>query len=135
MAASLIVEDFDKLKHRALRIVAGLESITELDLHRREKRFHHRIVETIAATTHAARDALGLEDRLVILTGIRTAAIGVMQQTRIGAPTLQRHLERLDRQVAIIDRADRPPHDEPGEQVEDRREIELAALADDELRR
>ena len=44
-------------------------------------------------------------------------------------------LERLQRQVPIVDRADRPADDEPREQIEDRRQIQLAALADDELGR
>src|ERR1700730_8061263 len=108
MAPALIVKRFEVFKERTLRLVTRLESIAELDLRRREKRFHHRVVETITATTHTARDVMGLQDRLVVLTGaIRTAAIGVMQQSRLGAPTLQRHLERLDHQVAILDGADR----------------------------
>ena len=35
--------------------------------------------------------------------------------------------------MPVVDRADRPADDEPREQVEDRRQIQLAALADDEL--
>ena len=48
---------------------------------------------------------------------------------------LQRHLERLDGHLAVVARTDGPPHDEPREQIQDRRQIELAAAADDELRR
>src|SRR5712692_4158950 len=135
MAPALIVKRFDVFKERTLRLVTRLEPIAELGLHRREKRFHHRVVETITAAAHAARDAMGPEDRLVILTRIRTPAVGVMQKATLGAPTLQRHLQRLDRQVSIVRRADGPPDDKPGEQVENGGKIQLAALADDELRR
>jgi hypothetical protein len=37
--------------------------------------------------------------------------------------------------VPIIDRTDGPPDDEPGVQVEDRGQIQLGALADDERSR
>ena len=53
-----------------------------------------------------------VKDRPVILTGVRTAAIRVMQQPALGAPALQRHLESLDRQMSIVGRADRPSDDE-----------------------
>src|SRR6266851_8731489 len=111
MAPALIVKRFEVFKERTLRLVTRFESIAELDLHRREKRFHHRVVETIAAAAHAARDAMGFENRLVILTRIWTPAVGVMQEATLGAPTLQRHLQRRDRQVSIVRRADGPPHD------------------------
>ena len=73
--------------------------------------------------------------RLVVLARVRAALVGVMQQAGVRTAALQRHLERLDRQVPIVDRADGPADDEPREQIEDRREVELAAAADDELRR
>ena len=57
----------------------------------------------------------------------------MMEQPDRGAPPVQRHLERLDGQVPIIHGAHRPTDDEPGEEVEDHREVELAAGADDEL--
>jgi hypothetical protein len=57
-----------------------------------------------------------------------------MQKARIGTPPLQRDVERFDRHVPIVDGTDGPAYDEPREQVEDHRQIELAATADDELR-
>jgi hypothetical protein len=58
-----------------------------------------------------------------------------MQRAGVRAPALQPHAERLQRQVSIVDRTDGPPDDEPRKQAEDRRQVELATLADDELRR
>ena len=37
--------------------------------------------------------------------------------------------------MAVVDGAHGPSHDEPGEQIQDRRKVELPAAADDELRR
>lgn len=51
----------------------------------------------------------------------------------MGTPTLRGHLERLDGQIAIVDHADRPSHHEAGVQVQDRRKVCLAVLADAQL--
>ena len=77
---------------------------------------------------------MGVEHRLVVLAGVGAALVGVVEEPPRAA-ALQRHLERLDRQVPIIDRADGPADDEPRVQVEDRGQIQLAALADHELGR
>ena len=68
-----------------------------------------------------------VEDGLVVLARVGAALVGVMEQARVRTAALQRHLERLDRQVPIVHRADGPADDEPREQVEDRGEIQLAA--------
>src|ERR687895_676856 len=56
-----------------------------------------------------------------------------MEEPHLWTPAPERHLERFDRQVPVIDRAHGPAHDEPRVQVEDRRQVQLATLADDEL--
>jgi hypothetical protein len=58
-----------------------------------------------------------------------------MQQPGLRAAPLDRHLERLQRQPSIIDGADRPADHEPGIQIENRRQIQLGVLANDELGR
>src|SRR5579864_2612632 len=135
VTAPLVVKHLDVLKQLALAVVAVRESIAELHLHGGEEGFHHRVVVTIATSTHAASDAVSGEDRLIIGAGIWTAAIGMMQQTALRAATAQRHVQRLHDEVSVIGRADRPPDDEPREQIEDRGKIQLAALTDHELRR
>ena len=76
-----------------------------------------------------------VEHRLVVLARVRAALVGVMQQAGIGTPPLQCHLERLQREMSIIHGTDGPADDEARIQVENGRQIELAAAADDELRR
>ena len=92
-------------------------------------------VVAIAPATHAADDAARVEEVLVVLARVRAALVGVMQEPEVGAPALQGHLKRLDGQVAVIDGTERPADDEPGKQIEDHRQIELAAGGDDELGR
>lgn len=45
------------------------------------------------------------------------------------------HLERLAREMAIVDRADRPAHDEPRVEIQDRPQVGLAILADPQFAR
>ena len=56
-----------------------------------------------------------------------------MEQADLWAPALERHLKGFDRHMPVVHGADGPSHDKPGEQIQDRREIELPATADDEL--
>jgi hypothetical protein len=58
-----------------------------------------------------------------------------MEQADLWAPALERHLQGVDRHMPVVHGADGPPHDEPREQIQYRREVELAAAADDELGR
>jgi hypothetical protein len=41
----------------------------------------------------------------------------MMEQAEPWAPPLHGHLERLDREMAIVDRADRPADDESGIEI------------------
>jgi hypothetical protein len=59
----------------------------------------------------------------------------MMDQPGLGTPAGERCRERGQRQVPVIDRADRPPDDEAGEEIEDRGQVQFAALTDGELRR
>lgn len=56
-----------------------------------------------------------------------------MEEARLRTPAPDRHLERLERQPAIIHGADGPTHDEPGVQVENRRQVQLGPLANHKL--
>src|SRR3954470_24777672 len=90
---------------------------------------------TVAATAHATGDPGGREPVLIVVTRVRRSLVGVMEQPEARCPALQRHLERLDREMAIVDGADGPADDEPGKQVQDHREVRLALLTDAELAR
>jgi hypothetical protein len=57
----------------------------------------------------------------------------VVQQPGGRAAPLECHAECVQREVAIIDAAHRPADDEPREQIENRRQVQFAALADHEF--
>src|SRR5687767_8987878 len=78
VAAALVVERLDVVEQLHLGLTEAPKAIGELRLQRREEAFHHRIIVTIPASTHAARDAVRLEHRLVVLGRIGAALIRVM---------------------------------------------------------
>ena len=130
MPAALVIEQFDVLEQLAFRFATAVEAIGELGLHGREAAFHHRVVVAVAAPTHAADDAVRREDDLIILARVRAALVGVVEQAYLRAPALERHLQGFDRDMPVVHGTDGPSHDEPREQIQDRREVELAAAAD-----
>ena len=135
MATALVVEHLNVGEQRHCRVAIARESIRELRLHRREEALHDCIVVTVAAPTHATNDAARRQHCLVVLRRVGAAAIGVVQQPGVRTPTVEDHLERLDREPAIIDRAEGPADDEPRVQIEHRGQIELLAVPDHEFGR
>ena len=130
MSAPLVVEHFDVVEQLHLGLTATLEAVGQFAVHAREEAFHDGVVVTIAATAHAAGDPVRFEHRLVVLTRGRAALVGVMQQAGVETLSLQRHLQRFDRHVAIVDGAQGSADDKPREEIENDREVELAAAAD-----
>src|SRR5712692_9679489 len=135
MSTPLVIEHFDVVEQLHLGIPVTFETLPKLALHRREEALHDRVVVAVAAPTHAARDAVLPEHCLIVLARVGASLVRVVQQAGIGATPLQRHLERFDRQVPVVDGADRPAHDEAREQVKNRGQVELAAGPDQQLRR
>src|SRR5712692_7085546 len=135
MPTPLVIEHFDVVEQLHLGIPVTFEALPKFALHGREEALHHRVVVAVAATTHAAGDAVLPEYRLIVLARVGASLVGMVQQTGIGAASLQRHFEGFDRQVPVVDGADRPAHDESREQVKNRGQVELAAGPDQQLRR
>ncbi len=133
MSSPLVVEDLNVVEQGHLGVAATGEVFSEFVLDRGEPTLHHGVVVAIAPTTHAAGHPMHLEDPLVVLAGIRTSLVGVMQETRGWLPACQGHVEGLAHKMAIVDRTDRPANQEARVEVEDRREIELPTAADHEL--
>ena len=88
---------------------------------------HDGVVVTITSTTHAAGHVMCVDDPLVALARIRAALVGVMQQPRWGLAAFQSHLEGLDDQMAIVDGTDGPADHQARVEIEQRRQVELAA--------
>ena len=106
-------KDLDEANAERLMNASGdyryyLEAIRKFPLHRREERLHDGVIVTIAAPTHTAGDAMGVEPPLIIFARIGTALVGMVQQTHRGTAPCQRHLERFQREVSVVDGTDRP---------------------------
>jgi hypothetical protein len=130
----LVVEHFDVIEHGHLGLAVTGKPIAELFGERGEEGFGDGVVVALALTAHAADNSVPCEHHLIVVAGVGAAPIGVVQQPRLRTAALHRHLERLQRQPAIVDGTEGPADDEPREQVHDGGQIELAALADHELR-
>jgi hypothetical protein len=107
----------------------------QLAFHRREEALHDGVVPAIASSAHAAHDARGRQARLVVLAGIRAPLVGVVQEAAARAAAFERHVQGLQREVAIIDGAHCPPAHVPREEVQHDRQVELAAGANHKLGR
>ena len=105
MSTPLVIEHLDIGEQLPFGLAAAVEAIGELRLHGREEALHHRIVVAVAAAAHATDDAVLSEEDLIIFARVRAALLGVMEQTDLGTSTLERHLERVDRHVAVVHRA------------------------------
>ena len=137
VSASLVIEPFDVIEQLHLRLTVAVEALAELALDRREKALHDGVVPAIPTPAHAADDAARLEDVLIVFARVRAALVGVMPQPDVRTSAFERHLQGFDSDMPVVHCADGPPDDEPREQIQDRREVELAAAAapDDELGR
>jgi hypothetical protein len=135
MPPRLVVEHLDVVEQLDLRLALAGKLIGQLALDGREEAFHHGIVPAVASTAHTADDPARGEDVLIVLARVGRALVGVMQQSDPGTSALQRRLKRLEGQVAVIHRAHGQADDEPREQVQDHRQVELAAGPNDKLGR
>src|SRR2546430_16011756 len=120
-----VVEQLDVFE----QLVAGLSSATPLalidqfDFEGGEKAFRHRFVPAIAFTAHAALDAVYRQQLLILVAGVLTAAIRVMQQTLRRLPVLQCHLEGVQHDAPFESYTQRPADHATREQIEDYRQV------------
>src|SRR5262245_18783437 len=135
MPTPLVIEHLDVVEQLHLRCAVAFKAIPELALEGGDEALRHGVVVAIAFPAHAAGDGVCSQDCLVVLAGVGATLVRVVQQSHVGAAALQGHLERLDGQVPIVHRAERPAHDETGVQIQDRGQVQLAAAGDHKLRR
>ena len=72
---------------------------------------------------------------LVVGTRIGTPLVGMVEEPRCRPTTLQCHLERRDDEMPVVDGTQGPADEEPGVEIEDRRQVACAAATDHDLRR
>ena len=133
MSSPLVGEHLDVVEERHLGVAAAGEMLTELVLDGGEPTLYDRGVVAVPPAAHAPGHPMRLEELLVVLARLRAPLVGVMQESCRGRAAFQRHLERLDDQMAIVNGTDGPADQVSRVEVENRREIELPAAADHEI--
>src|SRR4029079_9084993 len=119
----LVIEHLDVVEQGLLRVGIAFETFALLTLDGREPALDDRVVVAIAPSAHRAHDPMLLEARPIVLAGIGAALVGVRQEPGVWTASLQGHVQGAQREMAIVDRAEGPAHDEPREQVENRGQI------------
>ena len=77
-----IVVDFDEFKQLATSLSTGLEAgvLNKLGFERAEEAFHRGIVEAVSLSAHANLNPMRREQCPIIMAGILTAPVRVVQQ-------------------------------------------------------
>src|ERR671924_1536422 len=71
------------------------------------------LVQTLALATHATTNALGCQQSLVVMTGLLTPTVAMVQESRGGIPAPQCHPARLLHQGGVDVGTHGPPHHLP----------------------
>jgi hypothetical protein len=79
-----------------------------------DKPFHYGIIQTLTLAVHPTADPACGQQALIIMTGILTPTIRMVNQPRRGAPSAQGHAQRPLDQVRGKAAAYRPSHDFAG---------------------
>ena len=127
MSASLVIEHFDVIEQLPSWLRRSCRSDRRAPSSRSRRSSPSPRCRSNCRGGSCAGDAGRVENALVVFARVGAALVGVVQQPELRTPPLERHVERFQRQVSIVDRADGPADDEARKQIEDRREIQLAA--------
>src|SRR5262245_55040920 len=92
----VITEIFDRVVSRPV-----LAPMNPLALQRAEEALHRSVVVAIAPATHARASAGEFQPPLVLVGGVLTASVRVVNQAGLGVSPLQRLLECRQSQVPV----------------------------------
>lgn len=107
-------------------LVSGTPAGCALGLERTEEALHSRVAPDLAGPTHAATDALFVQQLLEILAGALATLVRVAQQGHCPAPAPHRHHQRVSHELGGHALLRRPAHDATGVQVKHRRYVQRA---------
>ena len=122
MPSFRVVKALDVVEHFSSGVVSGpvISPVYPLCFQAGEEAFDGGIVPAIASATHAAFDAVCLEQRLELIAGVLTALIRVMQQIVRWPPAPDRHHQRIGDQVRRHVRLHRPSDNAARVQIQNR---------------
>src|SRR5438128_2734265 len=110
--ASAVIIQLDILEDRSAGLGAGtpLAWINQLHLQGGEKALRHCVVPAVCPPAHTANHVMLVEHLPVLVTGILTAAIRMMQQSQWWLPLLNGNHQRIPRELQIDPFAQRKAH-------------------------
>ena len=103
-------------------------AVDRLGLHRMEERFHVRIVGHRLGPVHALHDAAAGQAVAEEVAGVFAAAVGVEDEARGRAPSVDRAAQRIDGELDGALRPHLPPHQPPRVLVDDHGEVAPAPI-------
>jgi hypothetical protein len=109
-----------------LGVAAEVVDLFDLPLERCEEALCNGVVPAVALAAHAALDPACFERTPVVAAGVGTAAIGVVDEARVGTAVSQCCPQGHEREVPVDRGAGCPAHDTPGEQIEHDGEVQPA---------
>ena len=112
MFAHRVVEALDVIEHvRPGVLPCPVDLAAEpFGLHRREEAFYRGVVPAFTATTHAAGDALSLEQLLEVVAGVLGLVQVMHQRTGFATPP-KGHQKSVAHHHGLHGALHRPPHD------------------------
>jgi hypothetical protein len=116
-----IIESFDVIEDEEPRLVPGPKAVVvePLGLERVEETFGYRIVEAVTRPAHAANDSVAIEEILVVGAEVRSSAIGVKNEARLGPPSLKGILQSFDCELLALLSRGSPTDDAARVEIED----------------
>jgi hypothetical protein len=128
-----IVEDFDEHKNISLCLLSRSVStmMYQLGFQSGEKALHRGIIKCITGAAHTNSCLDSIQERQVVVAGILTSAVGMMNQAWWRVASTQRHFQRLDGQPVIQTRLHGPTDDCTGAKVNNSRQVEPAFISGD----
>src|SRR5579872_2819331 len=107
MEAPMVVREIEVVRKRAAR-VGVITNANLFVLERPHEPFANGVIGRGSGATHANSDSALAQDREVVIGAVRSAAIGVMNESRAWLSAPERHLQCIDRQRGSEMRCQRP---------------------------
>src|SRR5215469_3574302 len=119
MSPGPIIKGFDVIKGDAPGLCSRLKrlAIDAFAFETMKKAFHGRIIVTISSPTHAGSHAFLPQEHLIAFTRIRTATIGVVEQSGLWTAASDCHAQCLHHERSILSGRHGPSYHHARKQV------------------
>ena len=106
---------------RQLGVIEG-----QFAFERAEEGLRNSIIPAVFSSAHAANDPTGIQRGLIIIAGVGTPLVRVVEETDVESTTLDCCIQCCECQLSVVVATQLIAHHPTREQIQDDREIELA---------